>query len=181
MDENLARLSRTISHALRHKPEEYGLVLDHEGWVDVRDLLTALQKRRSAWRQVGEAELGALMTAAEKQRFELRDGRIRAFYGHSVAERIERVAAIPPELLYHGTTPQAAATIRVEGLKPMQRQYVHLAADEPTARVVALRRTDQPVILHIAALRAHQQGFTFYLGNENVWLVDALPPEFMLK
>jgi len=36
LDENLIRLSKTISHALRHKPEEYGLILDAEGWVESR-------------------------------------------------------------------------------------------------------------------------------------------------
>src|SRR5947209_10411353 len=41
VDENLTRLSKTISHALRHKPADYGLTLDSEGWVPVPALLAA--------------------------------------------------------------------------------------------------------------------------------------------
>ena len=41
MDRNLdlTRLSRTISHALRHEPWVYGLELDTYGWVHMNDLV----------------------------------------------------------------------------------------------------------------------------------------------
>jgi putative RNA 2'-phosphotransferase len=179
MNEHLIRLSKTISHALRHQPEAYGLQLDPEGWVAVDELLTALQQRRSAWHNVSLSDITTIITESSKQRFELHDGKIRAFYGHSLPEKVEKLPATPPATLYHGTTPQAAAAIRHEGLKSMKRQYVHLSTDEKTAKLVALRRTSQPVILHIAALQAHEQGINFYLGNEDIWLADPIPPTFI--
>lgn len=180
MNENLTRLSKTISHALRHKPADYGLKLDSEGWVPVSAMLAALQNRGNAWRHVSEADLQAILAQSEKQRFEIRDGKIRAFYGHSIPEKIAQTPAVPPPILYHGTTPQAALTIRSEGLKPMNRQYVHLSADEKTARQVGLRRTGTPVILRIAALEAHEQGIVFYLGNDAIWMANSIPPAFIL-
>jgi len=179
MDRNLVRLSKTISHALRHKPEEYGLKLDAEGWVEIEDLLTALRKRSSAWQYIALSDIETIMAESEKQRFELHAGRIRAFYGHSTDEKIEREPVVPPDELYHGTTAQAAAAIGKEGLKSMRRQYVHLSADVKTARSVALRHTGQPVILRIDAHKAYEQGIHFYHGNEEVWLTDSIPPEFI--
>jgi putative RNA 2'-phosphotransferase len=179
MEEHLVRLSKTIAHALRHKPEEYGLRLDAEGWVSIDELLDALRRRRSAWRQIGMAEIERIMAESEKQRFEVQGDKIRAFYGHSTAEKIEKQPAMPPEFLYHGTTPQAVDAIRREGLKSMKRQYVHLSTDERTARLVALRRTAQPVILRIAAREADRQGVHFYPGNEDIWLADPIPPAFI--
>lgn len=179
MDENLIRLSKSISHALRHKPEDYGLQLDPEGWVPVEMLLDALRKRRSAWWQASVTDIERIIAESEKQRFELKGDRIRAFYGHSTSEKIEKQPVVPPEILYHGTTRQAAEAIRREGLQSMRRQYVHLSTDERTARVVALRRTNQPVILRVAALEAHQQGVHFYAGNEDIWLADPIPPAFI--
>ncbi len=41
MKEELVQLSRTMSYALRHHPESFGLVLDSEGWVPVDDLLAS--------------------------------------------------------------------------------------------------------------------------------------------
>jgi putative RNA 2'-phosphotransferase len=179
MREDLVRLSRTISHALRHKPEQYGLTLDDEGRVAVQDLLAALAARRHEWQRLSEDDLRAMMAQSDKQRFELRDGWIRAFYGHSVPQKVERVPAVPPPILFHGTTPQAAASIRAGGLRPMKRQYVHLSADEATALQVGRRRTASPVLLTIDAERAYQHGVAFYPGNGMVWLADAIPPEFI--
>ncbi len=181
MNKNLVKLSKTISHALRHKPEQYGITLDHEGWVPLNDLLAALQQRRSAWLTLQEKDIADMIAQSEKQRFELYEGKIRALYGHSTPEKMERQEKEPPVLLYHGTTPQAIHTIRLLGLKPMKRQYVHLSIDVETARQVALRRTNRPIILKIAALDAYQHGIKFYLGNDMIWLADPIPPQFILS
>jgi putative RNA 2'-phosphotransferase len=68
-----------------------------------------------------------MILLATKQRHELRDGRIRALYGHSTSRRIKKVAKQPPEILYHGTDAKVASLIILEGLKPIARQYVHLS------------------------------------------------------
>ena len=43
MDEKLVQVSRTISYALRHKPDKFDLILDEAGWVLVDELLTAIK------------------------------------------------------------------------------------------------------------------------------------------
>lgn len=173
------QLSKSISYALRHAPAEFGLTLDPGGWVAVDRLLAALRKRRKPWRKLEEADLHALLEASEKKRFEIREGRIRAMYGHSVAKRIEYPPAEPPEWLWHGTHPQAAARIRVEGLRPMGRQYVHCSVDRETAEKVARRRTRTPVFFRVLAGKAHRAGIAFYPGQDQTWLCDVLPPEFL--
>lgn len=40
---DLPKLSRAVSHALRHEPWLYELELDGEGWTSVDDLLQALR------------------------------------------------------------------------------------------------------------------------------------------
>ncbi len=175
MSIDLKRLSKTMAYALRHHPEEFNLRLDGEGWVWQEELLAALRQRRSEWRQLSMDDLAAVIAQSDKKRYE-----IRAYYGHSLAQKIVREAAIPPAILFHGTTPDAARQIKVQGLRPMNRQYIHLSEDEETARQVALRRTNRPVILEIRALEAHQQHISFYLGNEKVWLADPIPPAFIV-
>lgn len=179
MKQDLVQLSKTMSYALRHHPEEFGLHLDEEGWVSMQDFLAALRTRQRKWHDIDEQTIVAVMANSEKQRFELREGKIRAYYGHSVPTKVQKEAMVPPQYLYHGTTPRALEAIKREGLKPMGRQYVHLSADEETARQVALRRTSKPVILLIEAEHAHRQGIAFYLGNDMVWLADAIPPTYI--
>jgi putative RNA 2'-phosphotransferase len=153
----LIQLSKTMAYALRHQPAQFGLTLDEEGWV------------------------AEIIAQSDKQRYEMRDGKIRAYYGHSTPQKITQEVTAPPTILFHGTTPKAARAIRVGGLKPMKRQYVHLSADEETARQVALRRTQRPILLRVSALEAFQQGIKFYLGNDMVWLAEPIPPRFITE
>ncbi len=181
MPSYLMHLSKACSHALRHAPDEYGIVLDDEGWVPVEELMTALRAHsRDFRRPVGE-DLARMMAASEKQRFEMRDGRIRALYGHSLPEKIAKEPAEPPEVLYHGTPPRSAEVILREGLQSMRRQYVHLSTDVPTARLVGGRRSQTPVILTVLAGEAHRAGVRFYQGNDSTWLADSVPPEFIRR
>jgi putative RNA 2'-phosphotransferase len=101
------RLSKTVSHALRHQPWLYELEPDSEGWVSVEDLLEALRERK-AWRNLAAADIAAMVEGSDKRRFEMRDGRIRALYGHSIPGKLSREPARPPAVLYHGTSPGAA-------------------------------------------------------------------------
>ncbi len=172
-------VSRTVSHALRHAPWLYELEIDDAGWVPVDALLAALRAERPAWVALSEADLAQMMAEAEKQRFEMRDGRIRALYGHSTPHRLSREAAPPPAILFHGTAPATAAPVRKEGLRPMARHYVHLSVDTATAAQVGRRKAKQPVILRIRAGEAHRAGVPFYRGNDLIWLADRVGPEFI--
>jgi putative RNA 2'-phosphotransferase len=176
----LVRLSKTVSHALRHAPWEYELELDDAGWVPIVALLDALRDTRPEWRTLTTDDLSAVLAQSDKRRFEMAEGRIRALYGHSVPQRLAKAPAIPPTTLYHGTSARALAAIRAEGLRPMGRQYVHLSMDPGMARQVAGRKPGPPVILQIHAADAHRQGVVFYRGNEQVWLADIVPPGFII-
>jgi putative RNA 2'-phosphotransferase len=175
----LDKLSRAVSHALRHEPWLYELELDEAGWVPVDALLAALRAENSSWISLSEGDLMQMIALSDKERHELREGRIRALYGHSTPQRLVREQAEPPSTLYHGTAPQPAGQIRQEGLKPMGRQYVHLSADMGTAEQVGRRKAKAPVILRVKADAAHASGVVFYRGNGLVWLADSIPPAFI--
>src|SRR5713226_6194681 len=118
------RLSKFLSLILRHEPERFGLQLDGDGSVPLADLLAVVRRERE-WERVSEEQIREVVSTSDKQRFEITGSNIRARYGHSMPQRITYPEAEPPEILYHGTSPQSLPAIRTEGLKSMQRQYVH--------------------------------------------------------
>ena len=84
-----------------------------------------------------------MIARSDKVRFEIKDDKIRALYGHSSSilfNKIQKTASKPPDILYHGTSPSAAKNIMSEGLRPMNRQYVHLSTDKNTALQVGKRK-----------------------------------------
>ena len=171
-------LSKEVSYALRHAPWEYDLQMDEEGWVLVGQLVAALRKREK-WAHISESDLQQMLDLSIKKRFEMRGGRIRAFYGHSIPMKIEKEAAVPPDILYHGTARRFLATIRAQGLVPGERQYVHLSQDVETAENVGKRHDARPAILVIDARQAWEDGVEFYHGNEKVWLAEHVPARYI--
>ncbi|MDN3238144.1 RNA 2'-phosphotransferase [Glycomyces tritici] len=170
-DRRLVKVSKYLSRHLRHEPERLGIELDEHGWVEVDALLKALEDRNF---QVTREELEEVVARNDKQRFALRDGRIRANQGHTVDVDLGLAPAAPPPVLYHGTVGGFVATIREEGLKAMDRHHVHLSPDRETAVKVGSRR-GKPVVLVIDAERMAGAGHAFYKSENGVWLTDHVP------
>lgn len=173
------KLSKTISHALRHEPHVYNLKLDEEGWVSVSDLLKSLGNKRNEWKELTEGDLFNVIASSSKTRFEISNGKIRALYGHSVSDKIVKEPVEPPDILYHGTAKRFLPSIKEKGILSIDRQYVHLSADKETALLVGKRRDKNPVILKIRAKDAWNKGFKFYMEEDCIWLADYIEPEFI--
>jgi putative RNA 2'-phosphotransferase len=173
------RLSRLVSHALRHEPWLYELELDEQGWTPVEALLAAVHEQGPEWVHVGAGDLAEMIAGSAKQRHEIDGGRIRALYGHSVPGRVTLSPGDPPAVLFHGTSPKAWAVICREGLRPMGRQYVHLSVDVATAEQVGRRKAAQPLLLTVDTAGAAAAGARFWRGNELVWLTDRIDAEHL--
>lgn len=173
-------LSKEVSYVLRHAPREYKLEVDKKGWVPIEQLLDALHGTKK-WINIRETDLKEMIEQSGKKRHELKNGRIRAFYGHSIPMKIIKEEKMPPDILYHGTARRFIQSIMEKGLLPQNRQYVHLSQDLETAENVGKRHDDKPCILIIDAKRAWNEGIKFYLGNEKVWLTDTVPSQFIEK
>lgn len=173
-----AALSKLLALVLRHRPELYGLELDDEGWTSLDLLVNALQ-RDGRWSGVTEVDVRRVVEEGSKQRYEVQGGRIRARYGHSLPGRVRAERADPPEALFHGTSPDTAALVLREGLRPMRRQYVHLSADMTTARSVGRRKSRSPALLRVAAGAAAAAGVAFYEAGPGMWLAEEVAPEYL--
>ena len=177
MAQDKVRLSKFLSLVLRHQPEHIGLVLDENGWADVDVLI----ERAAAHGVTLTRELIAEIAAtSDKQRFALDAARrsIRANQGHSVDIDLGLEATEPPAVLFHGTAIATVPAIRREGLKPGERQHVHLSPDEATAVKVG-QRHGRPVVLRVFAGKMWGQGTPFFCSANGVWLTPAVPPEFI--
>jgi putative RNA 2'-phosphotransferase len=176
VSDDAVRHSRFLSYVLRHHPEEIGIELDAAGWVDVGALLRALEANG---RRLGEDQLRRLVeVGTDKRRLELRGNRIRAAQGHSVPVELGLEPLRPPDELFHGTARRFLDRIRREGLRPMERNHVHLSADRETAEAVGARH-GAVVVLTVDAARRYAGGTAFYRAANGVWLTGALPPEYL--
>jgi len=172
--------SKFLSYVLRHKPQDIGLRLDSEGWADIEELIDKAQRHK---RRLTLSLIEEVVKTNDKKRFSLStDGlRIRAVQGHSTKTvQLNLTPQEPPEWLYHGTATRFLASILTQGLLPGSRHHVHLSLDKRTAEAVG-KRYGKPVVLRIAALQMHQQGFVFGQAENGVWLTEKVPVAFIAQ
>jgi putative RNA 2'-phosphotransferase len=176
-DQETIRLSKFLSLVLRHEPDRVGLKLDPAGWVNVNDLLQAVNRHGVS---LTVEQLNHVVATNDKKRFVFSDDglRVRASQGHSVGVALQYEPQTPPELLYHGTPERFVDSIRATGLNKGERHHVHLSADYAIASKVGERR-GQPVVLTIRSGDMYRQGHIFYRSANGVWLVEHVPPQFI--
>ena len=172
-------LGKIIAHALRHEPETYDLIVDDNGFTDINDLIKGINKFSKY--DLDYEKLVFIVNTDTKQRYEIFENKIRARYGHSFEKKIEYQKETPPDFLYHGTSRSAFTIISLDGLKPMERQYVHLSSSKEIALSVGKRHDQKPILLTIDSKKAHESGINFYKTTGNTWLVEYMPPQFIVE
>lgn len=178
MDEKkLVKISKYLSKHLRHQPERLGLILEDGGWIAVENLLNACARHNFP---VSISELKEVVEKNDKKRFSFdASGRkIRANQGHSIEIDLQLKPQTPPDALYHGTAERNEDSIKEHGLLKMARHAVHLSVDIETARRVGARH-GKPLIFKVDAKKMATEGFEFFVSENGVWLVDAIPPQFL--
>jgi len=168
-------LSRFLSFLLRHHPASYPLHFDKHGFVEWGELVRAVQIR---FPEIAEREIINVIENSDKKRFELREGKARATYGHSFPVDLGLETVEPPSRLYHGTARDLAQSILRERLKPRGRQYVHLSPSIEEAMDVGKRRDPAPSIVVVDSRAAHAGGILFYSCGQ-LFLTTEIPPRFL--
>lgn len=168
------RVSRYLSYLLRHNPED--LRMDERGFVSLAEILSKLRRR---FPQVTGELIREIVEKSERRRFEIKDGRIRALYGHSIPVKLDLREDREVKVLYHGTTREAVHRILRDELKPMRRNWVHLSPTVEIAELIGLRRTSRPAILEIDVEKARKDGLKFYKATEEIYLCREVPPKYI--
>lgn len=170
------KIGKFICLILRHKPEVIGIELDKNGWANIDELIEGVKKK---YPDFNREKLEHIVETDNKQRYSVSGdkSKIRARQGHSINVDVELKELEPPEFLYHGTADRFLDSIMKKGLVPGSRLYVHLSKDEETAVKVG-KRHGKPVVLKIEAKRMSENGFIFYLSENEVWLTKSVPAEY---
>lgn len=173
----LVKLSKFLSLVLRHKPDEIGITLDSQGWVEVEELLT---KIKESGNNISFEELKYIVDTSDKKRFAFNEdfSKIRANQGHSIDIKLDFKEVIPPDFLYHGTAEKNIESILKTGINKGNRHHVHLSINKETAFKVGIRH-GKAVILKIKSKEMYESGIKFYISENNVWLTDFVSKEYI--
>lgn len=175
---NYKKLGQKLAYLLRH---DSTYEFPSEGWRDTANLIE--------FHDFTLDDLKEIVKNDDKGRFEWRDGtytEIRAIQGHSIRKiKINYILTRPPEFLYHGTKLSCLDSIFSSSIDRMERNYVHLSDNPETAFKSANRRnksrrsSDAGIVLEIDALAMYQDGYSFYLTSNGIWLTPYVPNKYV--
>ena len=126
--------------------------------------------------------LEEIVATDDKGRYSFNEDKtlIRANQGHSVQVDVGLKKISPPSVLYHGTGEKYISSIEEIGLIPKTRLYVHLSSDYDTAVKVGSRH-GSPVVYTVDTESMLKDGYTFYVSENGVFLVDAVPSKYIKR
>jgi putative RNA 2'-phosphotransferase len=172
------RLSKIISLALRHEPKGYDIVIGQNGWTSIEEFITGIRKKHPEFKEITIGDLERVVNLSHKKRHEIKEDQIRALFGHSIAIEKADVISTPPKYLYHGTSYKNYLTIKSQGLKRMQRQFVHMHVNKLEAEKSASRKFKPAITLKVNSKKAFDEGILFYQEGD-VWLAEQIPAKYI--
>jgi len=137
----LENLARMLTYILCHRPDEFGLVLDEEGFIPLKQLLAALAGE-PGWTHVRRQQVEQVAALWQPPAFEIAGDRIRGLVP-GPAQLRRPPGEAPPALLHVGIPPKAHAAVAERGLKPPPGKELVLAGDPQTALKLARRRSPE--------------------------------------
>ena len=171
-------LRRTILKGLRHKPNDFGMRMDCDGWVDIRQVGLIAFPFIANETDIDLDDVFKLVTELDfGDRVEVLADCIRATYGHSTKHFRPTKETIPKEPLFHGTSCDLWPLINIFGLLPGNRRFVQLTKDFDYAKEIAESHKGKPIVIQISTSHATELGVQFYGTSTHVWLSTHIPSD----
>ena len=172
----LETLAKMLAYILGHRPDEFGLVLDQDGFVSLKQLQQALI-HEPGWGFVRRHHLDQVVSLLQPPAFEVVEERIRCLQPGPLPRR--RPGEPAPPLLYLAIPPKAHERVWQDGLKTPLGQELLLARSKETALKLGKRRAPAPVLVTIQAQAAAKAGSEFAGYGEELFLTQSIARDFI--
>jgi putative RNA 2'-phosphotransferase len=167
------QLAKLTAYILERHPEEFGLILNPDGFVSIKELLKVVHEE-SGYGYVRRSHLNEIQISIPAS-LEIRDDRIRAINRENLAS--PSPADHPPKILFTCIRRKAHAVVIDKGIYPQGADHVVLSSDRNMAERIGRRKDSQPIVLEVHTVKSYQQGVRFYQSGDSLFLADFIPPD----
>jgi len=178
-DWEVKKLSSILVGILRHFPQQFNVELDEHGWGDVEEIRKAIKNRIDRFYWLKKKHIVALALTDEKGRYQLKEGKIRATYAHTIDVDLSDLPDADVDVLYYPVTEEEAEIVLEQGLLPTDRSKVHLSRTLEKAMEAGRMRVDNPVILVVDARKAMEDGVVIKKAGRDVYITDEIDAKYL--
>jgi putative RNA 2'-phosphotransferase len=163
--------SKFLAYILGHRPDEFGLVPDPNGFVKTRDFLKAITEE-SNWKFFRQSNIDQILITLTDPPIEMVGNAIRSKNRTHLQERI--FSEHPPKILYTAIRQRAYPASMEKGIRPMGREHVILSSQKEMAQRIGKRIDNQPTILTVNTSAAIQNGSLFFQFGDSLFLSKSI-------
>jgi putative RNA 2'-phosphotransferase len=179
-DHEIDRVGRVMAGVLRHFPERFGLQMDGRGWVDLDQFVSALKEHRRDYnRWLRREHIEALVDTDEKGRYQIDGGMVRATYAHSVEVNLDDLPEANVDKLYFPVSEEEMEMVLEAGLRPNDRNMIHLSATAEKAFSAGRVHMREPILLEVDVRKAAAAGNYIFRAGKSVYVTAAVEPEHL--
>jgi putative RNA 2'-phosphotransferase len=170
----IEKLAKLAAYILGRRPDEFGLVLDNDGYIAIKEFLKTINEL-DGWKHIRQHHINEIILSSRTQTIEIDDRRIRA----KVRDRLPLpvYCPSPPKLLHICVRPKAYVAVAEDGIRPTWHPSVICTGDKDLAEKIGKRRDPQPILLTIHAFKALEKGVRFHQYGEAIFLADSIPAD----
>ena len=166
------QLAKFIDYILARRPDEFGLVVDAEGFVKIKELLKALHEE-VGWKYVRRSHLNEIMITLPQPTVEILENKIRAKTRHLLPKSTP--TSNPPKLLYTCVRRKAYPSVREKGIHPSGHCQIVLSSNRELAHRIGKRMDPSPVVLTVHTQQSTDKGVRYHQAGEALFLSDHVP------
>ena len=180
-DYETKKLSSILVGILRHFPKQFNVELDKHGWGDMEEIAKAISVKIEKFYWVRKRHIVAIALTDEKGRYEVKEGKIRAKYAHTIDVDLSDLPKADIDILYYPVTQEEMDIVMEQGIFPTDRSKVHLSATLEKATEAGKVRDENPIILKINAKKAIEDGIDIRKATKDVYLADKIEAKYITK
>jgi putative RNA 2'-phosphotransferase len=172
-------LARFLEYLLGRSPDEFGLVLNPEGWIDLKQVIQVCSEERD-WKGTNQARIKDLVWALPDCPLEFDEKRVRLKPECAGASHAPvREGSNPPKILYYGCRRRPYRTYMSEGIGGLDGKEFVLCRTKEMAIRIAKRREPKPILVEVDTQEALSTGTRFLAYGDHLFLVEWLAAEVL--
>ena len=178
---HLDQFGRVMAGVLRHFPDRFDLEMDKQGWIEASEFIDAIKSQRRHFHYLETKHLQAVVETDPKGRYQLKNGRLRATYAHTLELELDLPTDTNPEHLYFACSQEDSTEYLEHGLYPGDRNMVHLSSTRLNALEAGRHIIGKPIVLLVDVRAAEEADCAIMKAGTTVYLVKELPGAFLKK
>jgi len=171
---HIEQFAKLAEYILGHRPDEFGLVPDENGYIKIKEFLQAVAET-DGWRHIRKNYINEMLLVLNDPPIEVEETRIRSKNYSSLPEYV--VCENPPKLLYSCIKQKSYQSVLENGIRPTAHPKIVCCKDPDMAKKIGSRRSPHPILLTIHTQNLLDQGSKLLHADEILYLTDFIPPE----